>query len=942
MGKGREELLAENELLRQEIRVAREAADITSELVVRQFEQTEQMLRRFQIADGERQAVLDGATQLSIISTDLSGTINMFSQGAITLLGYTAAEMIGSRTILSLHRKEELENYGREIAGVVESTLSGMQVFDQYVKQKRARAREWTYIRKDGSFLPVSLSITGLLDAEGRMIGYLFTAMDMTVRKELEEKLIEAKEMAESANNSKGDFLARMSHEIRTPMNAVIGMSYLLQKTELTHKQEDYVEKILSSANNLLGLINDILDFSKIDAGKLKLESISFDLEDVLGHLINVVGLHAEKKGLEFLFRVEPDVPCNLEGDPLRLGQVLMNLANNAIKFTERGEIVIAVCREKSFTDSVELRFTVHDSGIGLSPAQIDQIFDAFTQADDSITRKYGGTGLGLAICRQLIDMMDGRIWIESEPGQGTDFNFTARFALSSERCNRNLDVAESFKGLHALVVDDNEIARDVLSSMLTSLRMKVDCAEDGREALAKLKKSAEAGSPYDVVLLDWIMPGMDGIETARRIKEDADLARVPAMLMVTANGREEARIEAERIGLDAFLIKPVYASVMYDTLLQLLGIEAASAPRISRKKIDNTLGLLAIRGARILLVEDNPINQQVATEFLKDAGMVVEIAASGQEAIDAVAAKSFDMVLMDIQMPGMDGLEATRRIRKNNKLRDLPIVAMTAHAMVGDREKSLTAGMNDHVNKPVEPAVLYATLQRWIPARQVGVTPAPAFPAEEDSEHCAEFEQLPDMPGIDKVKGLRSLNNKARLFLTMLHDFRVNFSGTPKIIRQWAAAGAWQETRAKVHTIRGVAGYIGASRLLESAGALEDALKSKKIDEATTLLPSFLAALDEALNSLASLPERKAAPKKPPGLAQKGFDPRGCREKLEILIRKLRQGELVPDELITEIETELSDQYKAQATRLVELLDDIEYEAAAGVAAEILAGLPR
>ncbi|MBF0232656.1 MAG: response regulator, partial [Desulfamplus sp.] len=738
-----EELLAENRMLRKEIKVAREAAGITAKLVVRQFEETEKMLRKFQSANAERQAVLDAATQLSIIATDLDGTITLFSPGATTLLGYSAYEMEEKCNIKSLHLEEEIKYHGEQLMGLAstvvpdifkpsynfdkkqdESTiaLDPIKVFDQYVKQRISQSSEWTYVKKDGSLLPVNLSITAFYSTGGTLKGYLFTAMDMTSHKLMEKELISAMKNAESANASKGDFLARMSHEIRTPMNGVLGMAHLMKKTDLSPKQLNYLEKILGSANNLLNLINDILDFSKIDAGKLELESIPFDLEDVLGHLVNAIGFNAEEKGLEFVFEIERQVPFNLIGDPLRLGQVLMNLAGNAVKFTEQGEIVISVSLDDMNDDEVTLRFSVHDSGIGLYPEQIASLFEAFNQADDSITRKYGGTGLGLSICRQLTHMMGGDIWVESTPGEGSNFIFTSNFRLSEEVINRSVPSQESFKDLYALVVDDNEAARNVLKSMLESFKIKVDTAYDGHNAIECLDNAVKNGRPYDIVLLDWIMPGIDGIETARYIRANAEFAKIPAMLMVTANGREEVRMEAEQAGVEAFLLKPVYASVMYNTLLEMLHIEQAPTWRRSTKTEDSRTSDAIkkdLEGTHILLVEDNPINQEVASEFLHDAGIIVTIASNGLECLDMIDKADFDLVLMDIQMPVMDGLEATKKIRNKKMMTDLPIIAMTAHAMAGDREKSLMAGMNGHINKPVDPVELYSTIRHLIGKRE-------------------------------------------------------------------------------------------------------------------------------------------------------------------------------------------------------------------------------
>ncbi len=929
-----EELLAENLMLRQEIKVARKAADITSAFVVRQFEKTEQMLHRFQIANSERQAVLDAATQLSIIATDIEGQITLFSKGAANLLGYADHEMVGQKNILSLHLEKELAHHGDKVSGISKSRLSNIKVFDQYVKQKLTRAREWIYICQDGTQLPVSLSITGLYDAAGRMSGYLFTAMDMTVYKKMKAELIKAKEFAEAANTSKGDFLARMSHEIRTPMNGIIGMSYLIQKTELTEKQHNYVEKILGSANTLLRLINDILDFSKIDAGKMELESIPFNLEDVLVNIANVVGMNAEEKQLEFLFRIDPDVPCHLMGDPLRLGQILMNLAGNAVKFTSQGEIIISVGVDDRTEDDVVLRFSVADTGIGLAPEQISLLFKAFSQADDTTTRKYGGTGLGLAICKQLTEMMGGRIWAKGQPGKGANFFFTSRFGISREIRERQPKSLAMFQGLRALVVDDNAAARDVLSAMLSSLNMTVDMAVDGQTALALLETAVTRKTPYDVVLLDWIMPGIDGIETARRIRKNIAMARIPALLMVTANGREEARVQAGSVGVDAFLVKPVYASVMYNTLLQLLGIDRVSGPRTAIKDIESLEELESIRGAHILLVDDNSINQEVATGFLQDAGMVVTVASSGLESIEALERHPFDLVLMDIQMPGMDGIEATRRIRLNEAFKTLPIVAMTAHAMAGDREKSLAAGMNDHINKPVDPAILYQVLKRLIPEKH------PAVPSWEPEPAPVLLKagkplNLPCLPGIDQVEALKRLNNNATLFVKMLNDFRHEYGSYPTVLTQLAREGAWGDVQTRAHTIKGVSGYMGARRLFQTAGDLETVLKRGEAPHGEDLIQPFVDALKEVLTSLAHLPLNGSGTGEEQAAFKAGaLDVDGVVCKIERLIVHLHQGEYVAENLFFEIEGILKGHGHDHVLASIRaLIDDIEYSDAADVA---------
>ena len=949
MGKTREEMQLEIDMLRREIKVAREAAEITSDFVVRQFEQTERMLHRFQTADAERQAVLDAATQLSIIATDLDGTIRLFSKGASTLLGYSPAEMIGKCNILSLHLAEELDHYGKKVSGVSGTSLHDMKVFDQFVKQKHSRAQEWFYVCKDGTHLPMSLSVTSLYNPDGRVAGYLFTAMDMTLQKQMERELIHSKEVAEAANASKGDFLARMSHEIRTPMNGIVGMASLLQKTAVDMKQHNYTDKLLASANTLLRLINDILDFSKIDAGKLRLEEIHFNLEDILGNIANVVGIQAEKKGLEFLFQIDPEVTYDLIGDPLRMGQVLMNLAGNAVKFTDQGEIVISVTLDERLSDTVMLRFSVRDSGIGMQQEQISLLFSAFSQADDSITRKYGGTGLGLAICKQLTELMGGRIWVESEPGKGSTFIFTARLRIFENVRNEPRPI-EYFKGLRALVVDDNQAARDVLSAMLASFQINVDIAVDGQSALAALEQAKQQGRPYDVVLLDWIMPGIDGIETARRIKANASLAKVPAMLMVTANGREEAYAEADKVGLNAFLLKPVYASVMYNTLLDILGIKAISGPPTVTERRP-AADLANIQGAHILLVDDNSINQEVATEFLKDAGMIVTVASNGQECLDALQNGVYDLVLMDIQMPVMDGLEATRIIRRDSQFKDLPIIAMTAHAMAGDREKSLAAGMNGHITKPIDQVVFYQTLKEWVGGKQTA--PPQEKPRTSSSGSMADL-SLSSLPGIDQVEALKVLNNNTRLFVKLLYDFRKNFSSLPTLLRNLSETGQWPEIQEKAHTVKGVAGYLGASYLMEAAQQLENTLKKGNREDAPNHLVSLINALDTVLSSLSTFPFQEKAPPvragKKPGRAVAGSEVEESRQvlvgrlgteaehPLHLLIDHLQKGELAAEEQFAEVQHLLAETgFDEHLETIAALIDDIEYAKAAEIAGNLL-----
>ena len=627
-------------------------------------------------------------------------------------------------------------------------------------------------------------------------------------------------------------------------------MSHLALKTELDERQRDYLEKIQSSSHALLGIINDILDFSKIEAGKLDMETIDFSLDQVLANVSNLVGIKAQEKGLELLFDIDPQLPRFLQGDPLRLGQVLTNLANNAVKFTETGEIVISARLLETGESQIQARFAVRDTGIGMSPEQKGRLFQAFSQADSSTTRKYGGTGLGLTISKRLVEMMQGEIRVESQPGVGSEFIFTARFGLGRQVAKRALMPDADLRGLRVLVVDDNATAREILASMLSSFSFAVTLASSGQDCLDMLA-AADPGHPYDLVLMDWKMPGLDGLEASEKIKAHPELTRAPTIIMVTAYGREEIMNRAQQIGLEGFLIKPVSPSMLFDAIMSALGRQSASQERGARIGFQGAEGLEAIAGARLLLVEDNEINQQVAQEILEGAGLKVTIAADGQQALQAVEQGDFQAVLMDVQMPVMDGYAATEHLRRDHRWDHLPIIAMTANVMAGDREKALEVGMNDHVAKPIDPAQLFASLVKWIKPGQRGFAPQtpPAAPAPAPSPPPPAGLLPSSLEGVDVSEGLTRVGGNKTLYRKLLIKLRDDYAGAQSEIATWLEQGSRQEAERQAHSIKGVAGNVGAKGLQAAAARLEAAIKAGPGAETG----NELAALGRELDALAA-----------------------------------------------------------------------------------------
>jgi len=606
--------------------IKNEEGEITHFVAVKEDITEQKKIRESLRESEEKSRLLLESVGEGIFGVNLDGKVAFINPAANRMLGYGPEELIGHDVHEKIHHSyADGSAYPKNECPMYLTHADGT---DHHIADEVL----W---RKDGSSFPAEYTSMQIKKNE-QVVGAVVTFMDITERKRMEQEIFAAKEKAEDATRAKSDFLANMSHEIRTPMNAVIGMSHLALKTELTPKQQDYLNKIQSSANSLLGIINDILDFSKIEAGKLDIESVEFNLDDVLDNLSNLVTVKAqEKEDLEVLFATAQEVPSFLVGDPLRLGQVLINLANNAVKFTESGEIVVSTELLTQYEAGLTIKFSVRDTGIGLTKDQIGKLFQSFSQADTSTTRKFGGTGLGLTISKRLVEMMGGEIWVESEPGQGTTFSFSARFGLGKEKVEKRLVPSSDLQGMKVLVVDDSATSRNILQDILESFSFEVTLAASGEEGLEKIQK-ADRDQPYELVLMDWKMPGLDGLETSRHIKHHQTLSKIPAIIMVTAYGREEIMQQAEKIGLDGFLIKPIGPSVLFDTVMHAFGETVTKASRIS-ERTGEIEGLKDIQGAQVLLVEDNEINQQVALEILQGAGLKVTVANDGQEAVDAV-----------------------------------------------------------------------------------------------------------------------------------------------------------------------------------------------------------------------------------------------------------------------------------------------------------------
>jgi|JI10StandDraft_1071094.scaffolds.fasta_scaffold13159_8 two-component system sensor histidine kinase/response regulator len=627
------------------------------------------------------------------------------------------------------------------------------------------------------------------------------------------------RDQADSANKAKSDFLANMSHEIRTPMNGIIGLNHLLSKTEMTPKQQDYNVKVDRSARSLLRIVNDLLDFSKIEAGKLELEARPYSTQEMLEAVVDTVNARLSgKKDVEFIIDRPADLPLELIGDELRIKQVLVNLLDNAIKFTEQGEVILSISSEKRGAEHCAVTFSVKDQGIGMSAEQIADLFKPFSQADLSHTRKYGGTGLGLTISDRLIRKMGGKIQVESKTGEGSRFFFTIGQEIRGKRGTDALRLPFKDK-VRALLVDDSSIARTVQGAMLTEMGFDVVTVDSGMKAVEAVRASMMEAKPFALIIMDWMMPEMSGLDAARYLKEEF-LSDAPMVLMVTAFGVDDVRIAAQVGQIDGYLVKPVDPSLLFDTLNAIFKFDLEGVRKTTRDHLDMDQVRGLLEGKQILLAEDNEINWQVASELLQDAGIKLDHADNGEEAVRMFTEKEYDGVLMDIQMPLMDGLEATRRIRALPGGTSVPILAMTAHSMKGEREKSLAAGMNDHLNKPIDPILLYKSLMHWIcetSESEVGAMLVSGTAMESGVDI--------QITGLDTKTALARLRNDRGIYAKLLELFVSKWSASPAELPELLRQSELETLRISVHTVAGSAGNLGADDVLTAARKVEQAL---------------------------------------------------------------------------------------------------------------------
>jgi PAS domain S-box-containing protein len=789
-------------------------------------------------------AILETAPD-SIIVVDKERKVLFINKQTEQMFGYPSSELLG-KPIETLLPSRYREGHPEQM----------QSFFSSPTFRQMGTGRDLWAVGKDGREFPVEISLSPLHTDEGLLISA--AVRDITARKQADIELRQAKEAAEDATRAKSDFLANMSHEIRTPMNAIIGMSHLALQTKLNSKQKNYIEKVNQSAQDLLGIINDILDFSKIEAGMLDIEKTDFNLKTVLNQFSNLLSLRANEKGLELLVDVAPNVPSGLIGDPMRLGQILVNLGGNAVKFTETGEVVLGIELINQKDEQVELKFSMTDTGIGMTAEQQSKLFQSFSQADTSTTRQYGGTGLGLSISKKLTEMMGGTIGVESAPEKGSCFSFTANFTISHSISQDKLILPEYLRKLRILIVDDNEQARIILSNIVNSLGFEVDVAEEGQTALAQISIEDRSENPYQLAIIDWLMPKMDGVTLTKKIQTSSDIRNKPPIIMATAHDKNEliSAAESAEIKLQGIVIKPLTPSSVFNSIMHSLGQTQELTEDIATEFEEQKAIAEGLKGARILLVEDNLLNQELATELLQSNGIHVTLAENGQIALDKLSNQQFDGVLMDCQMPVMDGYQATEAIREQTRFRTLPIIAMTANVMVKDLEKALQSGMNDYIGKPLDITHMFETMKKWIHPQ--ADNQVPFVDTVEGAPIEAPKYDLEQLVGIDVTSGLKRTQGNLTLYVKLLKRFQQSMSDFEHRFNHEQNLPSLERM---AHTLKGTAGNIGADELQQAAQVLEDSCEDDMTASHRQVnLAKVIEKLNPVLNSLASTLDSETA----------------------------------------------------------------------------------
>jgi len=856
---------------------------------------------------------------------DLDGNFLKVNTAWESILGYTVDELIKRKFLEFIHP----EDMNATLAAM--SKLGNQERVLHFVN--RYRCQDGTYRHIEWHSQPSG----HLIYAAARDITELIENEEV-----LKDEVIRANHLqleTEKANAAKSEFLSNMSHEIRTPLNAIVGFTDLTLKTSLTPKQSNYLNKIKSSSGILLGIIGDILDLSKLEADKVELEIRPFEIEEMLRSVTTQIINICQEKELELLVSIAEDVPVSLMGDSLRLGQVLTNLTSNAVKFTDEGTVCIKVKLLKNGDSSALLQFSVSDTGIGLTEEKIENLFQPFYQAETSTTRKYGGTGLGLVISRKLVSLMGGEIWVESEKGKGSTFFFTARFDIAGEK--RFSEFKNTFKkwNMKVLVVDDSRESREVIKSMLTSMSFDVTTCSSGEEAVTIIQKAADT-IQYDLIIMDWKMPGMDGIEASRQIKRLGAPDDSPAIIMLTAYNNPQLQAEVKQLGLAALLSKPVTPSLLLNTIMQIFGKEEFEQTDTRMDEVIEPDYAEQLRGKRVLLVEDNEINQEVAQEILQGAGMTVVVAKNGKVATEMVNSGTYDIILMDVQMPVMNGYDATKVIRNNPAFSKLPIIAMTANALKGEKGKCIQAGMNDYITKPIDTTLLFRTMRHWLTVTQK---------SKPDKEPLGEFEQppaksktlttedgaMPKLDGIDVQSALSRLGGNQKLYRKLLATFHKNHQNDIKTIRQTLDLGDIETAERMIHTIKGAAGNIGAQEVYTASAAFEAMTEDLTLEYMEPLLGQLEKSLELVFASIAFLEDKheKITHSEHDGVSVAQLIP-----SLEELARLLSDNDLAAGDFFEDIvsrseKTSFSD----KIAQIKGLVDQYDYDGALEILNEML-----